>query len=226
MSFGADRTTDFLQVAQSLRPAANGYIKNSVRSPLLRNGATSTRGSTESSSLSANSHSRQFAAFAALISNDLAVTCSRLESLSSLARQRTLFDDHSAEVQHLTLLIKEDLANLNHRIADLQNLSKQQQHSHSSHQQSAKHSSSVLVSLQTRLAGMSEKFKKVLEQRSATMQAQSVRKNAFTAKRPSVAPTMGGRDNVGFEGDSAPLQMTPAVVKPSILLQVSHYYLL
>ncbi len=41
---------------------------------------------------STHARSSQFASMAALISNDLAVTCSRLESLSSLARQRTLFE--------------------------------------------------------------------------------------------------------------------------------------
>ncbi|VDD83223.1 unnamed protein product [Mesocestoides corti] len=215
MNFGSDRTSDFLQVANTLRSSkTNGIARNGLGDHGVKtNRAQRRRLQANASSVSSTS---QFASMAALISNDLAVTCSRLESLSSLARQRTLFDDHSAEVQHLTLLIKEDIANLNHRIADLQSLTKLQHQQ----QQSAKHSSSVLMTLQTRLAGMSERFKRVLEERSLTLRDQAARKNAFSARQPP--PAAGGVVNPAFEPDSASNARQPvlAAAVPSILLEV------
>uniref|UniRef100_A0A5K3FHK4 t-SNARE coiled-coil homology domain-containing protein n=1 Tax=Mesocestoides corti TaxID=53468 RepID=A0A5K3FHK4_MESCO len=214
MNFGSDRTSDFLQVANTLRSSkTNGIARNGLGDHGVKtNRAQRRRLQANASSVSSTS---QFASMAALISNDLAVTCSRLESLSSLARQRTLFDDHSAEVQHLTLLIKEDIANLNHRIADLQSLTKLQHQQ----QQSAKHSSSVLMTLQTRLAGMSERFKRVLEERSLTLRDQAARKNAFSARQPP--PAAGGVVNPAFEPDSASNARQPvlAAAVPSILLE-------
>ncbi|KAL5971417.1 Syntaxin-5, partial [Taenia solium] len=221
MNFGADRTADFLQLVNTLRTAtSNGHVRtgDSVSSKALQHrtpNGIATGGITSKSS--------QFARMASLISSDLAVTCSRLESLSTLARQRTLFDDHSAEVQHLTLLIREDIANLNHRIADLGTLSKST--ITSPQQQSARHATSVLMNLQSRLAGMSERFKRVLEQRSKTLRDQTMRKSAFSAQHQRLQ-TMSGVVNQGFDSEaedlSLPLTVSSiptAAVTPSILMQ-------
>ncbi|KAM7534329.1 hypothetical protein Aperf_G00000115724 [Anoplocephala perfoliata] len=222
MNLGADRTGDFLQLVNNLRSStSNGHIRSgesvALQKSSLENHIPHPRAS------SSVSKSSQFARLSALISSDLAVTCSRLESLSTLARQRTLFDDHSAEVQHLTLLIREDIANLNHRIADLSNLSKADSSSYN-HQQSARHASSVLMSLQSRLAGMSEWFKRVLEQRSKALRDQATRKNIFSSQEKPV----NGFVNMAFEpqnhldGSKTALSSTTvpnAAVVPSILLQ-------
>lgn len=219
MNFGADRTGDFLQLVTNLRSSSTyGHVRSGESVPLFK--SSPENHTSHSHSNSSISQSSQFARMAALISSDLAVTCSRLESLSTLARQRTLFDDHSAEVQHLTLLIREDIANLNHRIADLSNLSKANSNSYN-HQQSNKHATSVLMSLQSRLAGMSERFKRVLEQRSKTLRDQTTRKNAFSAQQKP----MNGVVNMAFESHEhmdggSKSSVSPVTIVPSILLQV------
>ncbi|VDL17337.1 unnamed protein product [Hymenolepis diminuta] len=218
MNFGADRTGDFLQLVSNLRSSSTyGHVRSGESVPLYK--SSPKNHTPHSHSNSSISQSSQFARMAALISSDLAVTCSRLESLSTLARQRTLFDDHSAEVQHLTLLIREDIANLNHRIADLSNLSKANSNSYN-HQQSNRHATSVLMSLQSRLAGMSERFKRVLEQRSKTLRDQTTRKNAFSAQQKP----MNGVVNMAFEphehmNDGSKNSASPVTIVPSILLQ-------
>ncbi|KAA3672836.1 uncharacterized protein DEA37_0013559, partial [Paragonimus westermani] len=68
----------------------------------------------------------EFMQMAASIGRDLANTFGKLEKLNNLARRQSLFDDHSTEVQHLTYIVKEDMADLNHRIATLQSMSKSQ----------------------------------------------------------------------------------------------------
>ncbi|KAL5107025.1 Syntaxin-5 [Taenia crassiceps] len=219
MNFGADRTSDFLQLVNTLRTTTpNGHVQTgdsiSPKAPHRRIPNDIATGSI-------TSKSSQFARMAALISSDLAVTCSRLESLSTLARQRTLFDDHSAEVQHLTLLIREDIANLNHRIADLSTLSKST--INSPQQQSARHATSVLMNLQSRLAGMSERFKRVLEQRSKALRDQTMRKSAFSAQRQR-SQAVDGVTNQGFDSETVDSSLTvsyipTAAVTPSILLQ-------
>nr|VZI38669.1 unnamed protein product [Spirometra erinaceieuropaei] len=243
MSFGTDRTADFLQVLQQSGRAShnlpNGHVNaayvpdsppppNGLQKPssddrpsnglLTANGRT-LRARQDTSAFKSRS---QFAGVAAQISKDLAVTCSRLESLSTLARQRTLFNDNSSEVQRLTLIIKDDINNLNHRIADLQKISKVQPgQSH----QSAKHSSSVLMNLQTRLASMSDKFKTVLEQRSAVLQSQAARRNEYSARLP-LASSAASVDDVpqhlllsATQQQVGDASTRSAVIVPSILLQ-------
>ena len=68
----------------------------------------------------------QFMRAAAAIGHDLANTFGKLEQLNGLTRTQTLFDDHSSEIQHLIYVVKENMGNLNHRIAELQTLSRAQ----------------------------------------------------------------------------------------------------
>ena len=80
-----------------------------------------------------------------------------------MAKKRTLFDDRPQEIQELTYIIREDIANLNKQISHLQGFMKQQQHQ----QQNTKaHSVNVVVALQSKLANMSTEFKQVLEVRT------------------------------------------------------------
>lgn len=71
------------------------------------------------------------------------------------------------------------------------------------------------MSLQTRLAGMSDRFKQVLEQRSTTLQAQAARKNQFSAGRP--IPANKGFENPAFQFDK---ESSRSAIVPSLLLQV------
>lgn len=81
-----------------------------------------------------------------------------------MAKKRSLFDDRPQEIQELTYIIREDIANLNKQIAHLQGFMKKQQQNQ---QQNTKtHSANVVVALQSKLASMSSEFKQVLEVRT------------------------------------------------------------
>lgn len=54
------------------------------------------------------------------IGYDLSQTFLKLEQLSLIAKQSSLFNDKSMEIQDLTLSIKQDISNLNRQIAQLQ----------------------------------------------------------------------------------------------------------
>ncbi|CAH8544650.1 unnamed protein product [Schistosoma turkestanicum] len=153
----------------------------------------------------------QFMKAASMISQDLTNTFSKLEQLNALARKQTLFDDHSAEMQHLTYVIKESIANLNNRIANLQEISKSQL---SNGKQQSTHSRSVLMVLQTHLAKMSNQFRGVLEYRSENLKVQNARKSKYSSLNDMYksSETLSSSSTSG----KPPL---PHVVIPSVLLK-------
>jgi syntaxin 5 len=81
-----------------------------------------------------------------------------------VAKRRSIFDDRSLEIQELTYIIKKDITSLNNQIARLQDLVKLKQNHSGRHMQT--HSNTVVVSLQSKLATMSNQFKQVLEIRT------------------------------------------------------------
>ncbi|VEL14734.1 unnamed protein product [Protopolystoma xenopodis] len=89
--------------------------------------------------------------------------------------------------------------------------------------QLAIHSSSVLTSLQSRLARVSTAFKTVLERRSESLKAQARRRGHYLDS--GSAP-----DNASLEAElgsatvPAPPLMPTSTVMPSILLQVGHFH--
>ncbi|CAH8865787.1 unnamed protein product [Trichobilharzia szidati] len=149
----------------------------------------------------------QFMKAASIIGQDLANTFTKLEQLNALARRQTLFDDHSAEIQHLTYVIKESMANLNNRIANLQEMTKSQG---SSGKQQSTHSRSVLMVLQTRLAKMSDQFRGVLEYRSEDIKSQNARKSKYSSI-----------DDETLSNNTTNTQVakSPHVIIPSVLLK-------
>lgn len=54
------------------------------------------------------------------IGHDLSQTFLKLEQLSLIAKQSSLFNDKSMEIQDLTLSIKQDISHLNRQIGELQ----------------------------------------------------------------------------------------------------------
>ena len=84
----------------------------------------------------------------------------------AVAKRKSLFNDRPTEIQELTYMIKEDLNSLNGQIARLQEVAKGQRSHQSGRSHLLTHSSSVVISLQSRLANMSSEFKQVLEVRT------------------------------------------------------------
>lgn len=120
------------------------------------------------------------------IGYDISCTCAKLEKLTELAKGRSLFGDPTSEIQELTQVIKQDLAKMNSDIASLQQRVKARSHQDTRHMRS--HSSSVVVSLQSKLADISKDFKNVLELRTENLKQQKQRREQFSAS-PIAAPS-------------------------------------
>lgn len=101
-----------------------------------------------------------------------------IRSIILVAKRKSIFNDRQVEIEELTNIIKTDLKSLNHQIGKLQELSKKQREgynaSHSHHV--ASHSSSIVMTLQSKLANMSNHFKSVLEMRSEVCKQKKVKK--------------------------------------------------
>lgn len=85
-----------------------------------------------------------------------------------VAKRKSIFNDRQMEIDELTNIIKTDLKSLNHQIGKLQELGKKQRDGYGafqSHHMNS-HSSSIVMTLQSKLANMSNHFKSVLEVRS------------------------------------------------------------
>jgi syntaxin 5 len=109
----------------------------------------------------------------------LSQTCAKLEKLSELARRgRSLFDDRQWEIDELTQIIQQDIHGMNQQIGALQAM--RAEHSGTHRAQDASHSKSVVVGLQSRLAGASQTFKRLLESRTQALRAQKSRRDQFS----------------------------------------------
>ncbi|RMX35535.1 hypothetical protein pdam_00003809 [Pocillopora damicornis] len=136
----------------------------------------------------------------------------RQGGLQKMAKKKSLFDDRPMEIQELTYIIKQDITGLNQQIAQLQELVKSKASTQGRHLQT--HSSTVVLSLQSKLARMSKDFKGVLEVRTENLKQQKERREQFSqgAAVDSLPPSsLSGsvlqRSNVarglGQGGDSA-----------------------
>lgn len=131
------------------------------------------------------------------IGYDISRTCTKLEQLTELAKGRSLFADASTDIQELTQVIKQDLAKLNSDIAELQQQVKARSHRDSRHVHN--HSSSVVVSLQSKLVDISKGFKGVLEMRTENLKQQKQRREQFSAS----SPVSSSSSRQSFTGDGA-----------------------
>eukprot|EP00057_Strongylocentrotus_purpuratus_P031360 XP_784377.3 PREDICTED: syntaxin-5 [Strongylocentrotus purpuratus] len=161
-----DRTQEFLSTIKSMQSRqGNGVAANKL-----------------------NGKPQQYTDFmriAKKIGKDLSNTFSKLEKLTLLAKRKSLFDDKSVEIQELTYIIKQDINSLNKQISQLQ------QHVKGSSQNGRhmkSHSNTVVLSLQSRLANMSNSFKNVLEVRTQNLKEQKSRREQFSSSQtPSSA---------------------------------------
>ncbi|KNC86114.1 hypothetical protein SARC_01730 [Sphaeroforma arctica JP610] len=119
----------------------------------------------------------EFTRIAKSIQKDINNTFGKLEKLTLLAKKKNMFEDRPVEIQELTYIIKQDIANLNNQISRLQQyqLSKTRGMA-----QTQSNSNSVVVILQSRLAAMSSGFKGVLEERTKNIQHQQQRRQQFS----------------------------------------------
>uniref|UniRef100_A0A8C7JQ87 Syntaxin 5 n=1 Tax=Oncorhynchus kisutch TaxID=8019 RepID=A0A8C7JQ87_ONCKI len=112
------------------------------------------------------------------IGKDLSNTFAKLEKLTILAKRKSLFDDKAVEIEELTYIVKQDINSLNKQIAQLQGLVRSRQSQNGKHLQT--HSNTIVVSLQSKLASMSNDFKSVLEVRTENLKEQKSRRDQFS----------------------------------------------
>ncbi|KAL1506570.1 hypothetical protein ABEB36_005905 [Hypothenemus hampei] len=158
-----DRTNEFINTIQTLQG------RNIARAVAVRD---------PKKSKVLQSHS-EFMLIAKNVGKNIASTYAKLEKLTLLAKRKSLFDDRSAEIEELTYIIKGDLSSLNQQIAQLQTVSKRQKNlTNGRHLQS--HSSNIVLTLQSKLATMSNDFKQVLEVRTENLRQQKNRRDKFS----------------------------------------------
>uniref|UniRef100_A0A674CJV9 Syntaxin-5 n=1 Tax=Salmo trutta TaxID=8032 RepID=A0A674CJV9_SALTR len=140
-----DRTNEFQSACKSLQTRQNGVQPTKP-------------------ALSALKQRSDFTLMAKRIGKDLSNTFAKLEKLTILAKRKSLFDDKAVEIEELTYIIKQDINSLNKQIAQLQDLIRS--HGAPSGRHIQTHSNTIVVSLQSKLASMSNDFKSVLEVRT------------------------------------------------------------
>ncbi|KAG8564267.1 hypothetical protein GDO81_016397 [Engystomops pustulosus] len=178
-----DRTAEFMSACKSLRGRQNGVPPSNP-------------------TLSAVKQRSDFTLMAKRIGKDLSNTFTKLEKLTILAKRKSLFDDKAVEIEELTYIIKQDINSLNQQIAQLQSFVKARGSQSGRHLQT--HSNTVVVSLQSKLASMSNDFKSVLEVRTENLKQQRSRREHFSQGQVSSLPlhhnSMG--PSVLFQDDS------------------------
>ncbi|XP_061644032.1 syntaxin-5a isoform X2 [Phyllopteryx taeniolatus] len=136
--------------------------------------------------LSALRQRSDFTVMAKRIGKDLSNTFAKLEKLTILAKRKSLFDDKAVEIEELTYIIKQDINSLNKQIAQLQDLIKSRGAPGGKHIQT--HSNTIVVSLQSKLASMSNDFKSVLEVRTENLKQQRSRREQFSQPPATTSP--------------------------------------
>jgi len=188
-----DRTAEFLSAVRSFQGRQLNGGPPMQRTP---NSASSQR------QQQLARQSAEFMKIARSIGGDISNTYAKLEKLTLLARRKTLFDDRPREIQELTFIIKEDMNALNRQIGQLQQIAKAQRSGglQGRHQQS--HTSSVVFTLQTKLASMTNNFKEVLEVRTENLKEGKSRQEMFAAQGAVVNSSMPQSAVSGFHSGS------------------------
>jgi syntaxin 5 len=193
MSNGRDRTGEFQTTVRTFVSRRNG-LDGPLPAPINRRQHPQT----------AMEQRGIFMQQAKKIGSDLSHTFLKLEQLSMIAKQSSLFNDKSMEIQDLTLSIKQDISHLNRQIAQLQQYMKDTHGSKSKNSQT--HSNSVVFVLQSKLATMSNDFKQVLEARTQNLKDQKSRRDNFSrntvaSSLTATPPVVNGRTSVLFRDE-------------------------
>jgi len=162
-----DRTYQFVQLVNKLSDAKNSTNGTPVNAPLL---------GLDRQTQPIKNRKTQFSSSAAQIGRDIAATYDKLETLTKLAKKRSLYDDPTEQIQSLTSVINQDIKNLNSQITYLQ----QERESLRKNKQMDQHSDSVLGSLKHKLKNATKGFSQVLELRTENLKTQQKEKENFT----------------------------------------------
>jgi syntaxin 5 len=158
----------------------------------------------------------EFTKQASQVAREISATSTKLQKLTSLAKQKSLFEDKPAEINELIQQIKQDIQRLNSQIAALGRYLMQEDG------QMKEHSKIIISSLQAKIVSYSNSFKTVLQTRQENMKQQKQRRDEYSfqpagkgfqaSDSPLYHPEKRTRDTVVDFGAS---MQTQSLVQPT-----------
>jgi len=118
----------------------------------------------------------RFTEAASFISKNIVLVTEKLEKLATLARQRSLFEDSTQEINKLTYVVKTDLETLEAEINQLESVVKTHRPQNNQAQQNSK---AIVHNLKSQVATTTHSFMEVLSKRSQTLKEQNSRRKHF-----------------------------------------------
>lgn len=125
-----------------------------------------------------NRQRSQLSARCKAVGKDITNTWDKLGRLTQLCKSTTLVRDKPVEIQELTYIIKQDMDQMRQSLGELDRM----QTGAADTKDGEKHNKSMVRSLQTKLAAMSNNFKSTLEARRESMKLLSDRRSQFSGK--------------------------------------------
>ncbi|KAF2436442.1 t-SNARE [Tothia fuscella] len=218
-----DRTNEFHSILQhASRQNASKKLSQQRQSLLSSSEKDAANGNGKPQTARQRS---EFAKQAATIGRGISSTMAKLERLAQLARRKTLFDDRPVEINELTYIIKQDLAQLDKDIRALQSLSASQHPQRSGNaDQEGEHNKNVLFLLRGKLGDVTTHFKETLELRTKNIQASRSRTENFISSVASHSnPSTAQSDILSLEmpssGSSALTRNAPASSQQLMLME-------
>ena len=153
------------------------------------------------------------------LGRDLGDTYQKLEQLSMLASQSKLFENHSARIQELTQVIRQDLCGLNRQIGELKQLSAAQNQEARNNKNHQTYSSNVLQWLQSNLASAAKNFKTVLESRTENLKAQKSRREEYFTPDLQQSQVVQRKSNPLLSQDDVTINIDNSPTSPTVLQQ-------
>ncbi|PHJ24558.1 syntaxin 5 [Cystoisospora suis] len=140
-----------------------------------------------------------FNAAAADIGAQLRRTSAKLQDLAKFARQRSIYNDRTAQTQDLTNEIKKSITELNGKIESLERIASDS--SGGSSKQSLQHHTAMTDMLKARLLDVTKEFKDVLLLRTENMKRQDERRSkySFTGALDSSSSAYGRKSSMDFD---------------------------
>lgn len=159
---GRDRTDEFLATIKSRREKPQ-WIQQQSRNV----NSTSAAHSQNIHKLAFDPEYREFMKVSQQCSHRIEESCEKLQQLTQLAKQKTIFDD--GQLNQLITEIRADISDSKKQLDNLQTRFRPKQ----------KHSESIMSTLQQRLVNVTSDFKSALETRSRSVQKQAARQELF-----------------------------------------------
>ncbi|XP_051130051.1 syntaxin-32-like [Andrographis paniculata] len=188
-----DRTQEFLGIAER--------AKKSFSRP---NGPSSSGSKPEEPPRSAMAMQSEFNRRASKIGFGIHQTSQKLAALAKLAKQTSVFNDPTMDIQELTAVIKQDITALNSAVVDLQLLCNSRTGSGDTSTDTTTHATTVVDDLKNRLMSATKEFKDVLTMRTENLKVHENRRQLFSSsysKNPT-NPLIRQRPLAGKSGAS------------------------